>query len=506
MDVHETKIYRGYWWLPNNPSVTISGNLCIDINKGIELETIGSLLSEQEIFDAGYDSSPYEILLGKTVDGKAITLIDWHHSNSSFTYSNSPLDLSVALYRAKFAIVGKRHFIKKDEIKFTSAEVRFSLLDEWLSITGFNLPKEVSEGNIQFWQIYLLRLALESRSYSLMRYAFFKLGGSDKFYLEYSSPEKITFRIDYINTHFSTNYFFKIHQSYLNWQLKQKSFLKLIPDNSQSINWYMKQFYSLQKLLTVMTGFPVEQIVFLGYGNDIQIDKNAKTKEIFEIYLRTHSNFKDSIEKSPTQLLFTVPCLSTQLSLVVNNWFKKSEILDPVINLYVATLSTHLVYAEFQLLNYAQALEAFHLRVIGGKYMSDVEYESICNILTKQIPPEINKDHQQSLKNRLKYGNYFSQRKRIKELLEEVWDDCLNKFINNKTRFIEEVISTRNYLIHYDESSASKAVVGNEIFYLAQRLKVLLLTHILIQIGIPKYNVYKAIKRFEPFNYLKSRN
>lgn len=202
-------------------------------------------------------------------------------------------------------------------------------------------------------------------------------------------------------------------------------------------------------------------------------------------------------------LTVTILSLGTELSVIVNNWFEKAEILDPVTTLYIATLSTGLGYAEFQLLNYAQALEALHRRVFGGKYMSDEEYELICSELTNSIPETISNDHQNSLKNKIKYGNEFSQRKRIKELLDEVWEDCLNQFIDNKKKFIGNVIDTRNYLVHYDESSASKAVFGTEIFYLAERLKVLLVTHLLIQLGIPKENVYRAVKQFNPFDYLK---
>jgi hypothetical protein len=270
----------------------------------------------------------------------------------------------------------------------------------------------------------------------------------------------------------------------------------------------MEQFYSLQKLLTVMIGFPVIPLAIVGCGNDIPIGENVTTKEEFQIYSKVYGDSQDIVEKHPTQLLFTVtvPSLGTELSVIVNNWFKKAEILDPVTNLYITTLSTRLGYAEFQLLNYAQALEALHRRVFGGKYMSDEEYEPICSDLTNSIPKTMSEDHRNSLKSRIKYGNEFSQRKRIKELLDEVWEDYLDQFIDKRSKFIGNVIGTRNYLVHYDESSASEAVFGTEIFYLAERLKVLLVTHLLIQLGIPKENVYRAVKQFDPFNYLKFRD
>ena len=90
-------------------------------------------------------------------------------------------------------------------------------------------------------------------------------------------------------------------------------------------------------------------------------------------------------------------------------------------------------------------------------------------------------------------------------LLDDVWEDCLEQFIDNKSTFIDKVINTRNYLIHYDESSRNNAVLDSQLFYLAQRLKVLLIVQILIQIGISRTTVYTAVKQFDSFEYLKCK-
>ena len=91
MDVQETKRYTGYWWLPNNPSKQVSGSLCIDPRKGVELETVGSLLS-REIFDTRHEIFSQEALLGVTTDGKAITLIDLHNTKNSSNLNSSQFD------------------------------------------------------------------------------------------------------------------------------------------------------------------------------------------------------------------------------------------------------------------------------------------------------------------------------------------------------------------------------------------------------------------------------
>jgi ApeA N-terminal domain 1 len=477
----ETKKYEGYWWFPDNPDKKVTGSLSIDQREGIEVKTIGSLLPQQALFSNQIELLSQEILLGQTVDGSCITLIGTHCTNWDSGSDEFSSDLSKSTHTATLAIVGKRHFLSKNEIVFSSAEVRFSLLDEWLCKSGFTFKHESN-----------------SKGYPT------------KFNLEYEYPEVLEFSIDSIEAEFKTNYIFnrnKTNLQWQQWQLGHKSFLGITPAQPQTFDWYSKKFDSLRKFLIVMTGFPLSTGEIVGYGDESYIYSNSdiKTKEKFQVYVKLSDSFLDTVDKHPAHLLINLPSLETELSTVLNTWFQKSEILDPAVILYVATLSIDLGYSEFRLLNYAQGLEALHRRVFGGKYITDDEYDPIASVLIKSIPKEVDKDHRSSLEGRIKHGHEFSQRKRIKFLLDDVWTGCLDEFIEDKNAFVNKVVNTRNYLIHFDPISASKAVFGTEIFYVAERLKVLLITHILIQLDIPRENVYRAVKQFTPFAYLKQR-
>jgi hypothetical protein len=472
----ETKRYEGYWWFPDNPDKKVTGILSINQREGIEVKTIGSLLPRHALFGNQIDLLSQEILLGQTVDGNSITLIginctNWNSNSDKFSF-----DLSTSTHSASLAIVGKRHFLSKNEVIFSAAEVRFSLLDEWLCKSGFTFQDEHDDR-----------------------------GYPTKFNLEYEYPEVLEFSIDSIGAKFKTNYVFNRNKTNLQWQLGHKSFLRLTPIQPQTFDWYSKKFDSLRKFLIVMTGFPISTGEIVGYGDEFYIysDSDITNKEQFQIYVRLSNSFLDTVNKHPGELLINLPLLETELGTVLNTWFQKSEILDPAVILYVATLSIDLGYSEFRLLNYAQGLEALHRRVFGGKYIANDEYEPIASAIIKSIPKEVGRDHRSSLEGRIKYGHEFSQRKRIKLLLDDVWTGCLDEFIEDKNNFIDKVINTRNYLIHFDPASSSKAVFGTEIFYVSERLKILLITHILIQLDIPRENVYGAIKQFNPFTYLK---
>lgn len=465
----ETIKHEGYWWFPDNADKKVTGTLCLNRREGIELRIISSL---QSYFD---QTSP-EIILGESIDGKLITLIDSISVNSQFNPSNFSNDLSACTYRSPVAILGKRHFQTKNDIVFTSADVRFSLLDEWLRQSGFDFNNETNEKG------HLIR-----------------------FNLKYEYPEVTEFNIDSLNIKLKTHYHFNRNHKYLKPDLTQKSFFKLEPDQPQNLDWYDSTFDSLRKLITITSGFSVSITDIIAYGNECYISDDITTKEEFIIYYKLPNAFIETFNQHPATLLTHPNHLGVELSVVLNNWFEKSEKLKPAILLYDATVSIDLGYSEFRLLNYAQALEALHRRVFAGKYLTDEEYKPVCQTLTDSIPESLEKSHRDSLKGRIKYGHEFSQRKRIKLLLDEVWEDCLDKFIDDKNTFINKVINTRNYLIHYDSASESKAVGGSEIHYIAERLKIILIAHILMQLGIPKENVYRDIKRFANFEYLKIR-
>jgi len=255
-----------------------------------------------------------------------------------------------------------------------------------------------------------------------------------------------------------------------------------------------------------LIGFPIVLEGVICYGKEIELDPHTRGKEDFYIYIRRNKSFLKAEKKHPSKLLTTFPDLKDFFDNLINNWFGKYEDLNPSVILCVATMSVNLGYAEFSLLNYAQSLESLHRRMFGGKYVSAEEFKPIRKAITESLPDELNDDLRQSLSTRIRYGNEFSQKTRIAALLDEVWEDCLENFIVDKEGFVKRVVDTRNYLIHFDPSLSPKVASGTEIFYLGEKLKIILIANIFIQLGMPREKVVSLINSFSEFNYLKLRN
>ena len=140
------------------------------------------------------------------------------------------------------------------------------------------------------------------------------------------------------------------------------------------------------------------------------------------------------------------------------------------------------MYLEHRFLSLIQAIESFHQRIYGGEYLSDENYKKVYDTLVNAIPNGVKIDFKESLENKLKYGNEFSLRKRLKEIFDK-YQEILNVFIENKNTFIEKVVDTRNYQTYHDEDLKERSASGKKLYHLTQKLKILLEICLLTELG-----------------------
>ena len=82
----------------------------------------------------------------------------------------------------------------------------------------------------------------------------------------------------------------------------------------------------------------------------------------------------------------------------------------------------------------------------------------------------------------MRYANEISLRKRLRQML----DPFASLYGGSKTvtSFVGRVVDTRNYLTHYDESLANRALRGEDLWNLCRKLEGLLQLHFLLLIGL----------------------
>ena len=196
----------------------------------------------------------------------------------------------------------------------------------------------------------------------------------------------------------------------------------------------------------------------------------------------------------PPRMPFTFKDISDRFEIILRNWFKNARLLEPVYNLYFGTLHNPHLYLEHQFLSIVQALESYHRRVYGGKYVAEEEYTTIMNNLIKAIPPGTPSNLRDRLKNYLKHGNEYSLRKRLKEIVKEC-RDVLGDYLGDRDKVINVTVETRNYLTHYDGDPPKGIAKGVELYYLTQRLKLLVMACLLKTLGFETTEIKEIVKR-----------
>jgi hypothetical protein len=441
--------YKGLWWLPERPTKTVTGTLRYTSSEGIVLELVGSF---KDIKDVGNMLSP-EIILGITSDGKPITLYKCFEKSSEL---NSP-GFQTSLFHVNLVFVGA-YFQDAKDIKFKSMSVYYSYLDQWVDISGFKIEclGQGKESVIKYKQPELIRADISD---TLTLAIIFKATGCcDPLFLKQ------------IN-------------------IKQKTEIKIEVSEDTSFEELKKIIYHIRNFLTIAT---MKSVQVLNIKGTTKINEEMIDNEVYrppvEILYRQLGMPEGQEILHPSEMFFTFNDISDRFEYFLKNWFEKSKLLEPVYNLYFATLHNPHMYLESKFLSLVQAIEPFHQYMYEGKYLSDEEYKPIYNTLVNAIPKETQKELKDRLKEYLRYGNEFSLRKRMKDIINR-YRDVVDIFIKDSKSFIEKVVNTRNYLIHRNRLLGKDAASGKELYHLTQKLRICLEACLLGELGFNLHEI-----------------
>jgi len=449
--------YKGIWWLPDKPEEQIPGTLRFTPDEGAVLDLIGSF---KDIKDMNKILEP-EIILGVSSNGKNITLHKCFETKSSFSFPG----FQTSSFYANLVFIGA-HFQKLENIKFKSLFVHYLHLDEWVNISGFDI-KHLREKEV------------------VIKY---KL--PEPFQIDISDGLKILINIRATGPSLS---FVQKEAT-----IKQKTEIKIETSEDKSFEYYRKIMYHIQNFLSLGIMEPVYPLTIEGIT---EVNKEMINDKLYnppvEIYYKLPDIPKAPKTLHPFDMLFTFKDISDRFEMFLKNWFEKANTLEPVYDLYFGPLYNPRMYLRHQFLSLIQALEAYHRRNFEGKYLPDDDYGRVRKKLEEFIDGlRIDSSFKNALKNKLKYGNEYSLRKRLKEIFRQ-YKEITDNFITNKDVFINKVVEIRNYLTHYDKNSREIAVDKKQLYHITQQLKIVIVICLLSELG---FN-FKEIKNLLARNY-----
>jgi hypothetical protein len=451
------------WWLPNMPDKQISGTLQYDHKDSILLDLIGSFRDIQS-FGSNELSTP-EVILGISDNGVLCTLVNIHESNWQFNIPGIPK----STYKARFLVLGE-HFDSFHGIKFSSFSVNYTNLENWLSAKPFSypfLPEKMTSG--------------------------------DSYDISFTLPEEFKVFVKSLNTEIKSVYELRQRGNFITEaKLYSNAYIKFIPHENQTLQWFLDIQHDFGNLLTILTGECVYPRKIMA-GRVAQDNDNGPLSILYS---------QDSpVEKNVDHQNMIIPQskMADSITPVFNQWFENKEKLKSVYDIFFGTKYSAVMFSELHFLSLMQVIESFHRSTKGGKYLEDAEWKEHKDHLINQIPAGLESSFKASLKSRLKYGNEYSLRKRIQELIDNFNEETVNNLSFDKKFFTGRLVDTRNYFTHYDEEAKQTALKGENLYWANVRLEIFIIALLLDQLGFDQKTISSSLSEHRKFSYALSK-
>lgn len=126
--MEETRLYKGYWWLPSTPDDQVAGTLTIEVDGDLRLELYGGFGQNEN--GVSFEREPDKVIYGwcYAPNGhmKQISLFECH-SSINLNFSS---DFPITRYTCYYALIGY-HLLSMKDAKFFEARVEFAELSYW---------------------------------------------------------------------------------------------------------------------------------------------------------------------------------------------------------------------------------------------------------------------------------------------------------------------------------------------------------------------------------------
>jgi hypothetical protein len=209
-------------------------------------------------------------------------------------------------------------------------------------------------------------------------------------------------------------------------------------------------------------------------------------------------NVPEVKETHPAEMLFTLADARDRFPQLVENWFAKQELLRPVFDLYFGAIYNRHAFLEQRFLSLTQAIESYHRRTSTATDLPREQHNRRIDGILATAPEE----HRKWLSDQLTYSNELRLRKRLADVLTRC-PEVVGKLLKKK-KFIDHVLTARNYLTHYDPSLERKARTGLDLYPLTVQLQTLVEMCLLLELGFACEEVDRLFERVNRYREIGS--
>lgn len=421
--------FGGTWNIPGIKE-NLSGDVHINNREGLislKIYNINKNLIKDNI----------DLIHGVLTNGRAITLVDCSVLNIKFENDKR----ETILIEAKYAI-NDLVFKSLEEVLFYKMSFKVSNIIKWSGLSGFYTPS-INETD------YCLE-------YRLKDPIVYKLNAETKIvFLPRFNAKNIAVESEDV-------------------RLEQSVWINIVNESPKSMEAMMEILTKVLNLVRLGSEKKVDILKVKAYAK-------KDSEEFIEIF--TDSQYDDTYEELyEGETLFKLDDLISGEVILLDNWFLKYDLLEPIIELYLSTLYYSYMSTKRRFLNIVQALEAYHMRFCyndGPLFVEKIEY------LFKDLETEEKERHFKEFKtiNQRRKKSIFLKNRLSDLIIEEFGMDIYLRDEEQIQAFLRSVVDTRNYHTHYSLEQKDRILTKGRLKEAIHILKSILEHYLLREIG-----------------------
>jgi len=449
---------KGYWWTPEKPERKAPGVLTYDAGV-IELELFGSIRDQPNVQTGPAESVFTLPLVLGLAEGDYITLYRVVEKGRRFTSAGD----DYSSFRAFYLIVGC-HVLAETDLQFHWVRIRFAGLEEWLFQNPIEQRFTTEDERNVIHQTFRFPAAFEAEL-----------------------PE--------LDARLETDYEVTSSQTLCgSSSLTYSAYFKIIPATEQTLKWFCSVAGRCRDFLTFCFGQAATYRQFLLNLGEIEVGPGVKIPHEAALFFRQQSRRTNELVPRFQDMILGYPQIQPAAPQVIANWFQKASRLETVIELFLGTYYNPDLYLRLQFLSLIQAIESYARFTARGLYLEAESYEPTRTALVAAIPAGTPDDLRSALKNKLKYGNEHSLRKRLMALFGTLGQETSLLVSDDPKKFIGEIVDTRNFFTHYTgELKGSALLEARELYEATHRLRLFLIVLLLKELGLEEPAVFRII-------------
>lgn len=440
-------VIEGEWWLPAKPDEKVVGTLYLYQNQGIRLKLSGSFTDHS---DDPYLAT-HESIVGRVIpEGFLITILNAsEYKRNLGAYTRQQFEAST--------VISSFHIIAFNELAFNRYEFSTTYLVDWID------PDLIK---------------YQENPYKLT-----------------ALPDNVTsIEHENIAIKFVSRCKYKNEADYSEG-LRQFSWIAIESTNPLPYQHFKQHYlHPLVRLIEFCTNYKNSIDFCQGFKNGI-----SKYAHIDEV--SGYAKVKHSETAVQHNMLFTLHEDGINLTHLVKNWLRLYHQCKHVFDLYFDSFQIDKEIPNAEFLAVTQALESFHgeLEIIHGARESESKVIFLKNVAS--VKALIASDMNLSTW----FRDMSTYRPELKVRLNELIDNCENlmkPIIANREEFIGRVLKTRNYYTHYNPKLRNKSAVGDELNLMTHALRMILIFHLLKELGFSVETVNDIMSKSSYYNDL----